>query len=423
MFDIETEYKIFNEIVSPGVVSEVRSISKLADRIKKVFDTIDAKGKYASQKMNFGGSQAYGARSNDYYPTPQEVTPAEALLRVKRMEMFSLGFEGLSLELARSQGSPIDPVAFEQQEMIKGLGDDMSRQLMGDGSGKIVDCKGQGSSTATLVVDSAYYKKPAPLFFKPKRVIDILTPGGNGTKKVTSGVIKTIDSDTQLTLVTGSQNWADDDAVYSEGAFIAAEAVGKGEIMGILGIVRDTDPPYPNLTAGLQGLTLAAYPDWAAKVWANSGTARPFDEDLLVKALLYHERYGTKITVMLITQGIFRLWKQHLEAFKVLGPGKGTMWGGWDALPFYYAGKEIPMVADLFGPDGQIVALAESEFTLHLTNKSWITWESGYGGDGRILQKVAGRNAYVAEGHIFGNLGVRSRAGSGFRITDIEEPD
>jgi hypothetical protein len=420
MFDIETEYKIFNEIVSPGVVSEVRSISKLADRIKKVFDTIDAKGKYASQKMNFGGSQAYGARSNDYYPTPQEVTPAEALLRVKRMEMFSLGFEGLSLELAKSQGSPIDPVAFEQQEMIKGLGDDMSRQLMGDGSGKIVDCNGLGSGTPTLVVDSPYYTKPAPLFFKPKRVIDIWTPGGS--IKVTAKSIVSIDSDTQVTL-SANGTWADDDAVYAESAYTAAEAVGKGEIMGILGIVRDTNPPAPNASAGLQGLSVANYAEWAAKVWANGGVARAFDEDLLVKALLYHERYGTKITVMLITQGIFRLWKQHLEAFKVLGPGKNTMWGGWDALPFYYAGKEIPMVADLFSPDGNIVALAESEFTLHLTNKSWITWESGYGGDGRILQKVAGRNAYVAEGHIFGNLGVRSRAGSGFRITDIEEPD
>ena len=420
MFDIATEYKIFNEIVSKGVVSEVRSISKIADKIKKSFDTIDAKGKYASQKMNFGGSQAFGARSNDYYPTSQAVTPAEALLRVKRMEMFSLGFEGLSLELAKNQGSPIDPVAFEQQEMIKGLGDDMSRQLMGDGSGKIVDCNGAGSGVATVVVDSPYYTKPAPLFFKPKRVIDIYTPGGS--QKVDSKYVDSIDSDTQIT-ISATGTWADDDAVYAEDAYSGTEAVGKGEVMGILGIVRDTDPPLPNAASGLQGLTVASYPDWAAKIWGNGGVARPFDEDLLVKALLYHERFGTKITVMLITQGIFRLWKQHLDAFKVISTGKPMLWGGWDALPFYYSGKEIPMVADLYVPDGRIIALAEDEFTIHLTNKNWITWESGYGADGRILQKIASRNAYVAEGHIFGNMGVRSRAGSGFQITDIEEPD
>lgn len=421
MFDIATEYKIFNEIVSPGVVSEVRAISKLADKIKKSFDTIDAKGKYASQKMNFGGSQAYGSKSNDYYPTPQEITPAEALLRVKRMEMFSLGFEGLSLELAKNQGSPIDPVAFEQQEMFKGLGDDMSRQLMSDGSGKMADCNGLGSGTATLVIDSAYWKASlGSLFFKPKRVIDIYTPGSS--QKVNSIAISTVDSETQLTLAS-TQTWADNDAVYSEDAYSATEAVGKGEIMGILGIVRDTDPPLPNASAGLQGLTVASYPDWKAKVWANGGVARPLDEDLMVKALLYHERFGTKISAMLITQGIFRLWKQHLEQFKMFGGGSKVMWGGWDALPFYYAGKEIPMVSDLFVPDGNIIGLAEKEFTLHLTNKQWITWESGYGAEGRILQKVASRNAYVAEGHIFGNMGVRSRAGSGFCISDIEEPD
>jgi len=421
VFNIETEYKIFNEIVAPGVVSEVRSLSKLADKIKKSFDTIDAKGKYASQKMNFGGSQAFGARSNDYYPTPQEVTPAEALLRVKRMEMFSLGFEGLSLELAKNQGSPIDPVAFEQQEMVKGLADDMSRQLISDGSGKMADCNGAGSGTATLVIDSAYWKAVlASLFFRPKKVIDIYTPGGS--QKVDSIAIASVDSEIQLTLAS-AQTWADNDAVYSEDAYSATEAVGKGEVMGILGIVRDTDPPLPNASAGLQGLPVASYGDWAAKVWANGGVARPFDEDLMVKALLYHERFGTKITVMLITQGIFRLWKQHLEQFKNFGGGSKVMWGGWDALPFYYAGKEIPMVADLFVPDGHIVALSEDEFTMHLTNKNWITWESGYGAGGRILQKLAGRNAYVAEGHVFGNMGVRSRAGSGFIIKDIEEPD
>lgn len=421
MFDIATEYKIFNEIVSPGVVSEVRAISKLADKIKKSFTSIDAKGKYASQKMNFGGSQAYGSKSNDYYPTAQEITPAEALLRVKRMEMFSLGFEGLSLELAKKQGSPIDPVAFEQEEMFKGLGDDMSRQLMSDGSGKMADCSALGSGTAVVPIDSAYWKATlGSLFFKPKRVIDIYTPGGS--QKVNSIAVLTVDTEAQITLAaTGT--WADDDAVYSEDAYSATEAVGKGEIMGILGIVRDTDPPLPNASAGLQGLTVASYPDWKAKVWANGGVARPFDEDLLVKALLYHERFGTKISVMLITQGIFRLWKQHLEQFKIFGGGSKVMWGGWDALPFYYAGKEIPMVSDLFVPDGNIIALAEDQFTLHLTNKNWITWESGYGAEGRILQKVANRNAYVAEGHIFGNMGVKSRAGSGFRISDIEEPD
>ena len=421
MFSIEIEEKIFNEIVAPKVVSEVRTLSKLADRLKKSFDTIDAKGKYFTQKMNFGGSQAYGARSNDYYPTPQEITPAEALIRVKRMSMFSLGFEGLSLELAKKQGSPIDPEAFEQQEMIKGLSDDLSRQLMSDGSGKMADCNGAGNATTTLVIDSPYWKTNlASLFFKPKRVIDIYTPGGN--KKADSVSIVSVDSETQLTLAS-AQTWADDDAVYSEDAYTATEAVGKGEAMGILGIVRDTDPPLPNAAAGLQGLTVASYPQWKAKVWHNNGVARPFDEDYLVKGLLYHERNGTKITVFLITQGIFRVWKQHLESFKWTGPGKTMLWGGWDALPFYYAGKEIPMVADLFVPDGHIIALAEEEFTLHMTNKNWITWEAGYGAEGRILQKVAGRNAYVAEGHIFGNLGVRSRAGSGFIVKDIEEPD
>jgi hypothetical protein len=414
MFSIEVEDKIYNEMISKGVVSEVRSLSKLADKIKKDFDKIDAHGKYITQKMNFGGSQAFGAKSNSTYPTGQQVSPGEALLRVKRFEMFTMHFDGLSLELAEKGGSPIDPEDFEQQELFKGMGDDMSRQLMLDGSGVICQANGAGSGTTALVVNSPYFSKPASLFFNPGRVIDAYLAAA---QEINSIAIAAIASDVQLTLAS-NQTWSDDSNIYGEDVYTGTEAVGKGEIMGLLGIVRDTDPPAPNAAAGLQGLPVASYPLWKAKVWDNKGVARPFDEDLMIKALQYAEKRG-KITVLLITEGIFRLWKQHLEAYKVLGSEPKSMWGGWVALPFYYDGRIIPMVQDLYVPDGTIMGLAEDEFTLHLTNPAWVTWEKV---GGSRLQKVANKNEYVSEGHIFGNLGVRSRAPH-FRITDIEEPE
>jgi len=413
MFSIEVEDKIYNEMISKGVVSEVRGLSKLADKIKKDFDKIDAHGKYITQKMNFGGSQAFGAKSNSSYPTGQQVTPGEALLRVKRFEMFTMHFDGLSLELAEKGGSPIDPEDFEQQELFKGMGDDMSRQLMLDGSGVICQANGAGSGTTALVVDSLYFSKPASLFFNPGRVIDAYLAAA---QEINSIAIAAIASDVQLTLAS-NQTWSDDSNIYGEDVYTGTEAVGKGEIMGLLGIVRDTDPPAPN-AAGLQGLPVASYPLWKSKVWGNGGVARPFDEDLMIKALQYAEKRG-KITVLLITEGIFRLWKQHLDAYKVLGSEPKAMWGGWVALPFYYDGRIIPMVQDLYVPDGNIMGLAEDEFTLHLTNPAWVTWEKV---GGSRLQKVANKNEYVSEGHIFGNLGVRSRAPH-FRITDIEEPE
>ena len=413
MFTIDDQVKIYNEMISPGVVSEVRSLSKVVDRVKKDYTKIDAKGKYASQKMNFGGSQAFGARSTRVYPTAQEITAGEALLRVKRFQMFSLGFDGLSLELAEKGGSPIDPEDFEQQELFKGMADDMSRQLMGDGSGVICVANGLGSTTKTLTVDHPLYAKPASLFFNSKRVIDGYLAAA---QEINSDPVDVVTSDVVLTLLNNA-SWTDDANIYGEDTYTAAEAVGKGEIMGLCGIVRETDPPAPNSSAGLQGLLVSGYPLWKAKLWSNSDVVRPFEEDILIKALQYAEKRG-KITVLLITEGIFRVWKQYLDNYKVLGPEPKSMWGGWTALPFYYDGRIIPMVQDLYVPDGEIMGLAEDEFTLHLTNKAWITWEKV---GGAILQKVANENAFVSEGHIFGNLGVRSRAPH-FRIQDIEEP-
>ena len=411
-FDISTQEKLYNEMVAPAIVSEVRSRSKFLDMIKKRWDTIDAKGKYFKQRMNFAGSQAYGAKSNDTYPTAQQGTPGESLVRVKRFEMFSLGFDGLSIELAERGGSPIDPEDFEQQELFKSMADDMSRQLLGDGSGHIAQCNGAGSSTTTLVLDSPYYAKPT-MFLKPGRVIDIYK--ADGTKEVDSIAIASVDSDTQVTLAS-AQTWSDNSWVYGEDSYVASEAVGKGEIMGLMGIISDADPPKPNDSAGLQGLLVASYPQWKALVFGNSGVKRPFVEDLLLQAMDEAVDYG-EISVILYTRALRRIWKAYLDSFRTNTNPDKIQWGGWVGLPFYYDGKNIPMITDKFIPDGTILGLAEDELTIHLVKKSWITWEKV---GGSILQKVANKNAFVSEGHIFGNLGVRSRAPF-FKITDLDE--
>ena len=410
---IADQLVIYNEILAPGVMSLIQSQSKLLDRFKKSWDTIDHHGKYARQRIAMSGSQAFGAKSNATYPTGQESSSTEALIRVKRWEMLSMAFDGLSLELAEKGGAPVDPQDFEQEELFKGLADDMSRQLMGDGSGIIAFSTG-GGTTATLPIDHPLYASPGTLFFNVGRVLDSHAITTH-TQEINSTAVLTVDSGSQLTLAA-SQTFTDNTEIHSEDSYAATEAVGTGEIMGVTGIVRETDPPYPNASAGLQGILVSSYPLWKAKLYANGGTDRAFDQNLITKALQERERYG-KITVLLCTEAITRIWNKYLETYKTMGATPKAMWGGWVAAPFYYNGREIPLVSDLYVPDGEIMGLADDEFTIHLVNKSWITWEKV---GGEILQKVAGQNSYVSEGHIFGNLGVRNRRPH-FRIQDIDE--
>jgi len=411
MFDAATQSDLFNEFISPGVISEIRSRSKLFDQIRKDWEQIEPHGEFATQKLLTAASQSNRAASNSSYPEAAESDPAKTRVYVKRAQMFSLHFDGIALEAAERMGTPISPIEFEKKGIFISISDDMSRQLMGDGSGRIARANGAGVATATLTVDHPWYAD-ATKFMKKKRVIDIYL---GAVQEVNSVKISTQDSPTQVTLES-NQNWTDDAWILNEDIYCPAVGLGLGEMMGLMGIIDDADPPVPH-NAGLQGLDVATYPDWVAYVDTNGGVARPLVEDLFIQMLQETELYATT-DVILVSQGVFRVWYSLLTSYKTL-PNTKTMWGGWSGLPFFYDGREIPVVSERFVPDGNAMALSNENLIMHVLNPNLITWEKGDASN--ILQKVANKNEFVAEGHIFGNLGTGLRPGFG-RIEDLQEP-
>jgi len=410
MFDIETESKLFNIYITPGVIAEIAAQSKMFDRIKKV-DKLELGGTAAKQRVLIKASQSARASSDSGYPAPKQSTPAETLIYLKRAMMFSMQFDGFALECALKEGAAMDPEEFEKQGLFMTVIDDLSRQLIGDGSSRLCQASALGSGIKILPVDSPYYAK-ATKFLKPGRIIDGYLVAA---QEIVSGEIDTVDSDTQVTLKANA-SWSNDCWIMNEKVFVATEKAGTGEAMGLLGICSNLDPPYPNAANGLQQLPVGTYPDWKAVVKSNGGIKRPLSEDLIISAIDDIEL--GYITAMLITQKVRRVWVAYLRNFKEFGDK--TMWGGWVGIPFYYDGKEIPMVPDKFVPDGHILGIDEDKLTLYVTKKNAeVTWEKQR--DGSILQKVAGKNEYVAEGHIFLNMGVSVRKAF-FKINDIDEP-
>ncbi len=412
MFNITDQSKLFNEFLSPGVLAEVASLSKLWDRSKKS-DKIEQHGLYAKQKLLAAGGTSTRASSNSSYPTAKSSTPAYHLVYMKRSQMFSMQFDGFSLELASKSGASMDPQEFEKKGLFINLSDDLSRQLMGDGSGILAHVNGAVVDTEVVVVDHPLYAN-ATKFLKKGMLIDIY----NGvTKQVDSAEILSVDSATQITL-TAHCSCADDAVIRLEDTYTATEGAGLGEMMGIDGIVRATDPPAPNATAGLQGLLVANDPEWKCYVNAAAGVNRDISEVLIEKCFDEVEGWS-KPSVLLTTHGVRRAWASKLIAYKEL-PNQKVLWGGWEGLPFNYDGRQIPMVPDRFVPDNRLYGIDESMFTLYVTKVGQeITWEKGDAGG--ILQKVAGKNEYVAEGHIFSNYGTPMRKGCGFVLDDITE--
>lgn len=411
MFDATTQSDLFNEFISPGVISEIRARSKLFDQIRKDWKQIEPHGEFATQKLLIAASQSNRASSNSSYPEAAESDPAKTRVYVKRAQMFSLHFDGIALEAAERMGTPISPMEFEKKGIFISISDDLSRQLMGDGSGRIARANGAGVATATLTVDHPWYAD-ATKFIKKKRIIDMYL---GAAKEVDSVKVATQDSQTQVTLES-NQSWSEDAWILNEDVYAPTRGLGLGEMMGLMGIIDDGDPPVPN-AAGLQGLPVATYPDWVAYVDTNGGVARPLVEDLFVQMIQNTELYATT-DVFLVSLGVYRVWLSLLTSYKTL-PNVKVMWGGWSGLPFFYDGREIPVVSERFVPDGMAMAIPNAELTMHVLNPNLITWEKGDASN--ILQKVAQKNEYVAEGHFFGNLGTGLRPGFG-RIEDLQEP-
>ena len=193
--------------------------------------------------------------------------------------------------------------------------------------------------------------------------------------------------------------------------------------MGLMGIISDADPPQPNSTYGLQKLLVADNPEWKAFVFDNplgvGGTDRDVTEDLFIQVLQEVEDYA-QVDVILVSPGVFRAWFELLTSYKTL-PNTKVMWGGWSGLPFIYDGREIPVVMDKFVPDGCALFISQENLVMHVMTPGMITWEQGFGAAGGIMQKVAKKNRYIAEGHIFANLGTGLRKGFGI-LKDITEP-
>lgn len=414
MFDAETQSDLFNEFISPGVIAEIRAGSKLFDQIRKDWKQINVYGEYATQRLMMAASQSTGARSNSAYPEAKESTPGKTSVFVKRAQMFSLHFDGMTLEAAERGGMPINPIEFEKKGIFISISDDMSRQLMGDGSGRIAQCNGAGVATATLLVDSPLFAN-ASRALKAGRLIDIYTDAVPGVHQVDSIEILTRDTNGQITLVSPA-SWDNNSWVFGEDTHTETEGLGLGEMMGLMGIIDDGDPPKPN-AGGLQGLPVGTYPQWVAYVDDNGGVPRPLVEDLWIQALDESEDFAV-CNVILVSRGVRRSWFSILSSYKTL-PNQKVMWGGWAGLPFIYDGREIAIVPDKFVPDGTALGISQENLVIHVLNPNIVTWEKG--DSDKILQKVAGKNEFVAEGHIFGNMGTGLRPAF-FRVDDIQEP-
>lgn len=422
--NISTQVELFNEYISPGVIAQIKAKSKMWDMIRKSWKNIDVEGLYAKQKVMLKASQSTGASNTDEYPDAQQSTTNKVLVYIKRAQMFTLAWSGFALEAARKKGASAPPIEYERTGLFITMADDLSRQLMMDGSGRL--CQISSCTTdPTVEVKSGYYAEVTK-FLRDDRKLEVHTLGDAiGAGKAASSYDGSIyvdsitDDDTFELSANGSTSGDNDDYYFNYKAYALAEGGGLGEMMGLMGIISDADPPQPNSASGLQGLDVTTYPAWKSHVVDNGGTNRALTEDHFIQLLDKLAGYA-ETDVILVSTGVRRAYYALIKDYVTL-PNQEALWGGWSGLAFLYDGKKIPVVPDRFVPDNTGLFISQQDLIIHVMTPGMITWEQGYGSNQSILQKVAGYNRYVAEGHLFANMGTYRRNAHGI-LKDITEP-
>jgi hypothetical protein len=144
-----------------------------------------------------------------------------------------------------------------------------NRQLHSDGTDPI-GFYVSGASSTTNVVDDGLGNRFD--HFNKTTTVDLIDVSASYVVLGTAGVTAT-----RGALTTGGRTItmsAATSASAADGDFWVKSGTFGKQMMGIAGIVSNADPNSTIYTTGLQGLTVAAEPDWAAQViFADGGTS------------------------------------------------------------------------------------------------------------------------------------------------------
>lgn len=289
------------------------------------------------------------------------------------------------------KGAFIRAVDSEMRGVTRDLKADINRQLFGDGTGKLAAATANSSSSATVTVDSV----------KNLRVgmhIDIFA--GN-TASVTDAVITKVDTANKT--ITH-----DKAAVIPASSFVYRHGTKDIEIMGLKGIIADTDP----YTSGLQNLKVADNSWWKAIVLGNGGTKRALSLPLMRTVIDEVEIAGAgEITAIYTAHGVRRAYEALLQAERQY-VNTMKLDGGIETLAF----DKLPIIADKDCDANRMYFVDEDMLTVLNLGDGNFEWMQE---DGSILHRN-GKDGYDATLFRYCELATRARNAHAL-LADITE--
>ena len=367
-----------NQYLGP-IREQLNSSNVLYGRLEKNTDSVV--GKNFTIPLHYGRNEGIGARGEGVALPGAGNQAYKDCIVPMRYQYGRIQLTGPTIKAARSnEGAFIRAVDSEMRGLERDMKSSMNRQVFGDGTGLLATVAASGSATSTVVVDStAKLRVGMP--------IDIIV---KTTGAATAGVAGTsVASITDATTFTITDTLAGSPAA-TYGVYIAGSR--NNEMMGLSGIV--------SATSTLQGLDVATYPWWKAKVLANSGTNRAISDTILQTALDTLEANSSgKATALYTSYGVRRAYQALLTATKQL-VNTQELKGGYKALTY----NDLPIIADKDAPANKIFVVDEDELQIfRLGDLDWMQ------DDGAILSRVSGYDAYEAVLYVYQELGCMMR--------------
>ena len=367
-----------NQYLGP-IREQLNNSNVLYGRLEKNTDSVV--GKNFTIPLHYGRNEGIGARGEGAALPGAGNQAYKDCIVPMRYQYGRIQLTGPTIKAARSnEGAFIRAVDSEMRGLEKDMKASMNRQVFGDGTGLLATVAASGSGTSTVVVDStAKLRVGMP--------IDIIV---KTTGAATAGVAGTsVASITDATTFTIADTLAGSPAA-TYGVYIAGSR--NNEMMGLSGIV--------SATSTLQGLDVATYPWWKAKVLANSGTNRAISDTILQTALDTLEANSSgKATALYTSYGVRRAYQALLTATKQL-VNTQELKGGYKALTY----NDLPIIADKDAPANKIFVVDEDELQIfRLGDLDWMQ------DDGAILSRVSGYDAYEAVLYVYQELGCMMR--------------